>query len=149
MARRFAFPGLLALAVLALAVWPGATRGAAEPSEQRTVVAAMFFSNFCGPCRILDPRLDDVLAIYDDPALDFVKLDQSFSLVTGRRTAELAERHGISGVYEQLQGQTGFVALIDPRDEQVIEIVTIQYSRDDIRDAFDRAVATVNTREIG
>lgn len=146
--RRFTAPALFAALILAVAVWPGASRGVAEPSAQRTVVAAFFSSNFCTACRILDPRVADVLPEYEGRPLDFVKFDQTLSLIRSRGLRATAERHGIADVYDQLAGQTGFVALIDPRDQQVIEIVTIRYDRDHIREAFDRALATAATREV-
>lgn len=148
MIRRNALTLVIIAAALAFVVWPGATRGAAEPSEERTVVAAMFFSNFCASCRVLDPRINAVLPEYADTPLDFVKLDQTLSMVRGGRIQALAEAHGIEDVYAELKGGTGFVALIDPRDQQVIEIVTVRYREDDIRDAFDRAIAVVAHREI-
>jgi len=146
--RRFATPALIAVAVLALAIWPMASRGSAEPNADRTVVAAFFSSNFCTACRILDPRVSDVLPEYADTSLQFVKLDQTLSMVRSGALREQAAAHGISDVYAQLKGRTGFVALIDPRDQQVIEIVTIRYDRDHIREAFDRALLTVATREV-
>ncbi|MGD2131201.1 MAG: hypothetical protein PVI23_00300 [Maricaulaceae bacterium] len=149
MLRRALFPAFLALAVAAVAFWPGPSQGQTEPSEDRTVVAAFFSSNFCAACRILEPRLADVLPDYEDRPIDYVKLNQTFSVVTGGRIRDLAERHGVGELYDDLKGATGLVALVDPRDGQVIEIITVDYGRENIRDAFDRALMTVNAREIG
>lgn len=149
MPRRHVLAALLAVALAAVLPARGVdSASAAEPSEGRTVVAAMFSSGFCPSCRILNPRLNAVLPEYEGTPLEFVKFDQTFSMIRGGRLRTLAETHRVEQIYDELKGRTGFVALVDPRDQQVIEIVTIRYHEDDIRAAFDRALETVNLREI-
>ncbi|HCR66478.1 MAG TPA: hypothetical protein DIW38_08195, partial [Oceanicaulis sp.] len=81
-----------------------------SPDEPR-LVAALFRSNWCGPCKVLEPRYESVMTHYVDAPLERVRFDSSF----GRRgaLARRAREEGVSEAYEATAGSTGFVLLID------------------------------------
>lgn len=111
------------------------------PAEPR-LVAAMFRSSWCGSCRILEPRIEDIRAEYDDATVDFIKFDFTLGRRSGLR--ERAEEEGILELYDQLEGRTGFLVLMDRETGQVFEIITIAYDRDNIRAALDRWLSVVD-----
>jgi thiol-disulfide isomerase/thioredoxin len=125
----------------ALTAFKPETWSSSEVAEDRDVVAAMFFSNFCGACKILDPRIAEVRPEYLDRPVDFVKFNQTFSAFNTRELEALADAHGIRRVFETHQGKTGFMVLVDPASQRELEVVTVAYQPDDIRDALDRALA--------
>ncbi|SDM52927.1 thioredoxin domain-containing protein [Maricaulis salignorans] len=132
---------LVVLALMAVFLGPNFMRGdwaaQAEAIEERPrLVAAMFRSSWCGACRILEPRVDDVRPDYEDAAIEFVRFD--FTLGQRERVRDLAVEAGITELYDELVGRTGFLVLMDRETGTVFEIVTTNYDRDHIREAIDR-----------
>ena len=127
------------LAGLALFLGPNFVRAAwdgAGPAGEPRLVAAMFRSSWCGACRVLEPRVDDVRDEYDGAAIDWVRFNFTWGQRDGLRDLAVAE--GIAPLYDELAGRTGFLVLMDRETGQVFEIVTMDYDRDRIREALDR-----------
>lgn len=119
---------------------------AAEPSvSEPRLIAATFRSNWCGPCRILEPRFDSVMQDYADASIEEVRFDFSF----GRRgrLAERAAEEGISEVYARSAGSTGYVLLIDRETQDVLAHITVRYADGDIRGAIEHALAIIEDRQ--
>jgi thiol-disulfide isomerase/thioredoxin len=117
----------------------------ADAAEEPRLVAALFRSNWCGPCKILEPRYEQVMAGYGEAPLEQVRFDSSF----GRRgaLAERASAEGIRSVYDATSGATGFVLLIDRDTQDVLARITVEYSEADIAGALDYALALIEDRE--
>ncbi|WP_291842829.1 thioredoxin family protein [Maricaulis sp.] len=146
---------LILIAALAVFMAPNFFRsswdGAAEAEIAETaateprLVAAMFRSSWCSACRIIEPRVEDVRTEYEDAAIGWVKFD--FTLGRRDSLAELAEAEGLSGIYSEAAGSTGFMLLIDRETGQVFEMITMDYDRDQIREALDRWLHVVERLE--
>lgn len=138
---------LIVLALLGAFLAPNFLRGdwAAQAEtgqveqERPRLVAAMFRSSWCGACRILEPRIDDVRPDFEDAAVEFVRFD--FTLGQRGSVRDLAVEAGITGIYDELAGRTGFMVLMDRETGTVFEIITTNYDRDHIREAIDRWLA--------
>lgn len=55
--------------------------------------------------------------------------------------AEKADKLGVTRVYEANKGATGFLALIDRRNQRLIGMVTLRQSDDQIRRSIETAIA--------
>lgn len=106
------------------------------------VVAATFYATWCSPCRILEPRLSDVIPSFADKPVKFVKLDFTF----GKRdeVEALAEREGLADVYRQFGGASGFTLLVDPETGEVIDMLTMDHSSRAMRAAIAQAIAVAS-----
>ena len=118
--------------------WDGAQAAQAveagtETAERPRLVAAMFRSSWCGACRILEPRVDDVREELAGEPIDWVRFNFTWGQRDGLR--ELAAEEGIADIYDRFAGGTGFLVFIDRESGEVLETVTMRYDRDDIRDA--------------
>ena len=115
------------------------------PSDEPRLVAALFRSNWCGPCKVLEPRYEAVMDDYAAAPLDRVRFDSSF----GRRGAleRRARQEGVAAVYEATAGSTGFVLLIDRDTGDVLARITMEYSDADMRGALDHALRVIADRE--
>ena len=118
---------------------------AQAPSDEPRLVAALFRSNWCGPCKVLEPRYEAMMADYAEAPLERVRFDSSF----GRRgaLARRARQEGVSAVYEATAGATGFVLLIDRDTGDVLARISMAYSDADIRGALDHALQVIADRE--
>ena len=118
-----------------------------DVTERPRLVAAMFRSSWCGACRVLEPRVDDVREDYAGQPVDWVRFDFTFGRRGGLR--ETAEDAGIVDIYDQLAGGTGFMLLIDRETGDVYEQITMRYDREQIAAALDRWLAVTERLEAG
>ncbi|WP_375548690.1 thioredoxin family protein [Oceanicaulis alexandrii] len=132
------------LAALFLILLPASAEAGIRTDEPR-LVAALFRSNWCGPCKVLEPRYEAVMADYAAAPLERVRFDSSF----GRRgvLARRAREEGVSQAYEATAGSTGFVLLIDRETGDVLARISMAYSDADIRGALDHALQVIADRE--
>lgn len=106
------------------------------------LVGATFYSAWCSSCAVLDPKLRDVVPDFDGRAVEFTKFD--FSIGQPDNLTDKAEALGIAQVYVENKGRTGFMALIDRRDQRVVTIISMRDSKDDIRNKIEAAIKTVS-----
>lgn len=106
------------------------------------LVGAKFYSAWCSSCAVLDPKLREVVPDFDGRAVEFTKFD--FSIGQPDSLTEKAERLGVEAVYLENKGATGFMALIDRRNQSVVAVVTMRDSRADIRRKIEDGIKTVS-----
>lgn len=119
--------------------------GAAVAGDEPRLVAATFRSAWCGPCHVLEPRLEAAARAYEGAPVEFVRFDFTY----GKRAAlaQRAEAEGIADIYADNAGATGFMLLIDRETGDVLARITMQYGQQDIAAAIDRAVEITARRE--
>ncbi len=117
-------------------------------ADEQPVVAAMFYSNWCGACQILDPRIEAVKPDFLNRAVDFVKFDFSYALVRGKALKELASEKGVPNIYAKNKGRTGFMLLIDPATESVLEIITLRDSKEAIAAKLERSLRRPSSDDV-
>jgi len=140
---------LLVFAVVAgLAVWQGFARVGARAQMQETVgvqskdaelVAVTFASAWCGPCKILQPRLTAVRSEFTREPVRFLTLD--YTLGEQDSFEVTAEAEGFGEAYKRFTGATGFTVLIDRQTGDVLDVLTADYSKTAMKQALRRALA--------
>ncbi len=103
------------------------------------IVAATFSSAWCSACKILKPRLSAIIPDFADQPVKFVEFDFTF----GQREEiyEQAEAEGLGDLYPRYKGATGFTLLIDSDTGEIIDMLTINHSKQAMRAAISQAVA--------
>lgn len=99
---------------------------------EQPITAVIFYSNWCGACLLLEPRIAVAKQAVAERSVDFVKFDFTFSLLRGKALEELAVAKNLLPVYLKNQGKTGFILLVDPKTQQVLDIITVRDSANDI-----------------
>lgn len=139
--KPFVFPIVAAAGVVIFAALGRTSATDAEYvfSGEPEVIAATFSSAWCSTCKILEPRLKDVVPEFANQPVKFVKLDFTF----GQRgdVQELAEQEGLGEIYPQYKGATGFTLLVDAETGEIIDSLTINHSKQAMRAAIAQAVA--------
>ena len=107
------------------------------PPPQADLLAVSFHSHLCGPCLILDIRMDPVEADYAQMPVRFVRLDQTFGQARARRQAEAL---GLESVYAEAGGPSGFILLVDQSSGDVLDRLTIAQDETEIRQRLARAL---------
>ena len=142
--KRFKDWMFAAIVVVGIGVFAFSGRTEATDAEYQLdvepeIIAATFSSAWCSSCKILEPRLAKVIPEFSDKPVKFVEFDFTF----GQR-AEIADQAaavGLSTIYPQFKGATGFTVLVDAQSEEIIDILTINHSSKAMRAAIAQSIA--------
>lgn len=90
-------------------------------SEAQNVKAVIFFSENCGACKELDPKMKAAMKAINEDKIDVVVLDFT-SKETIEATKVLATDEELGGLLQKFGAKTGFVTLVDANSE-IIETI--------------------------
>ena len=91
------------------------------------VYIVVFRADWCGPCKIVEPALNQALQSLNDPSLELVYID----ITTPARSevgANAAFDRNIVRQYNQWLGVTGFAAIIDADTKATLGCVNMTYN---------------------
>ena len=133
--------GAVAMIVFGRGAAPGAYAESAYQGEPE-VIAATFASAWCSSCKILEPRLQKVMPEFSARPVRFIEFDFTF----GKRKEHvaLAAENGLVDIFDRFKDGTGFTLLIDADTGEVIDMLTMNHSRDAMRAAIAQAVAAAS-----
>ena len=103
--------------------------------------AVLIYADWCGSCKILDPKIKAIQSSVTIPGLDFVTLD--YSDKNADNFYEQAEAAGVGdAIKTYLAGtiKTGQLVLVDVDDQKVLSKVTKTFEPADITAALKKAV---------
>ncbi len=93
--------------------------------------AVVFFSENCGSCKILDPRMKEAMSQIKENAVDVVVFDFSNKDKIAM-TKAMAEEKGLNDVLNKFGARTGFVALVD-KDGNIVDKINVSHDVEDIK----------------
>ncbi|MGH7945082.1 MAG: thioredoxin family protein [Opitutaceae bacterium] len=108
---------LIAVACLGLAAV------ASADTSKPKVVGLLFYADWCGSCKVLEPKLDAVKKDFAGQPILFTRVDMTDDL-TKEQSALLASQLGFSGIYAENAPKTGFMLLIDSANGRVVSKLT-------------------------
>jgi len=111
---------LLPLSLFAMAIIPTAVHAGVKTP---TLHAVMFYADWCGSCKALDPTVEKARAKFnlDSKNVLFTTLDLTDAL-TRNQSALKASTVGLGDFYAENKGKTGFMLLVDAEGNQVGKI---------------------------
>ena len=107
--------------------------------KEPTIKAVVFYSDSCGSCKILDPRMKAALNAVNQDEVKVVKLDFS-SKETIEATKTLATTAGVNDVLQKYGAKTGFAVLVN-QDGEIIEKLTKKDETADIAGKLAMSIA--------
>ena len=119
-----------------------ATAAPAPPADDPAIYAVVFSAEWCGACKILDPKLMPVMqSMAEDEDVQFVRLD-----FTNRETAATSEATAASlelaDLFAANSGKTGFVLLVDADSGEVLDTILSTDASLEMRAKIRGAVAS-------
>ena len=129
---------LVAASALAAPVPP------ADRADDPAVYAVVFTAEWCGRCKVLEPKLMPVMqSMMEDEAVQFVMLDftNRESTATSEETASALD---LDEIYDANKGKTGFVLLVDAGSGEILDRILSTDDSDGIRAKIRSAVASAS-----
>ncbi|MEM6327129.1 MAG: thioredoxin domain-containing protein [Bacteroidota bacterium] len=127
--------------LLGAALAPQTASATPTEADEPKVLALLFAADWCGSCKILDPKLTAARAGLADEPVQFVTLDHTDADARAAAAAT-AREGGYADLYAEYAGKTGFVLLVDAESFEVIDRITKDDSEVHIRQKVRRALAT-------
>jgi len=112
-----------AIVATALTLGFGSVGNTMQPTPD--VYVMMFSADWCGPCRIVEPRLNEVLLNLRDPGIEYVNIN--ISRGNGDLNAHTVFDRGLVSQYNTWLGITGFAAIIDGDTKRTLGCVNMTY----------------------
>jgi thiol-disulfide isomerase/thioredoxin len=112
---------------------------AAEPAKDPQVIGLLFYADWCGSCKVLEPKLETVKEGLTGEPITFTRVD-----MTDDATKAYSERYarwiGLGSIYEEHAPGTGFMLLVDAESKEVLGRLTRVQSEDELRASILAAV---------
>lgn len=148
-----ALTGAVVAAGAAIFVTTGSAPVTAEPisavSAAKTlkpeVVAATFSSAWCTACKILKPKLAAIIPDFKSAPVEFIEFNYTFG--QNKELRDMAAAHGLGAIYDRFEGGTGFTLLVDADTGEILDMLTMSYSKKAMRAAIAQAVAIASRDE--
>ena len=112
-----------AMAATALTLGLGSIGNTMQPTPDVYVV--MFSADWCAPCRIVEPRLNQALLNLRDPGIEYVNIN--ISRGNGDLNAHTVFDKGLVKQYNTWLGVTGFAAIVDGDTKRTLGCVNLTY----------------------
>lgn len=100
--------------------------------------AVLFYADWCGSCKAMDPKLKEARASLVDEPILFVTFDMT-NEETKKQSAMLASAIDLEEHFGKNDGKTGFLLVIDPEGNEVVETITKEDSAEAIRSKLTQA----------
>lgn len=148
MKRNTAFGAVLGLLMcLVVAAW-----GHATPASPTKVLAIFFTADWCGSCKVLKPKLEEVKREFAAQPVLFTQFDLTDDF-TREQSARYSELIGLEPLYREYErkerGRTGFVLLVSATDRKPIGQVTANLTVAEIRAQITKALSAPATKKSG
>ncbi len=139
--KKYIFPFVLIGGIAIFAVTGRETASGAEYTLEGVpeIIAATFSSAWCSSCKILKPRLAEVIPDFADKPVKFVEFD--FTLGQRDEIQKQAEAEGLADIYPRFKGATGFTLLVDNDTGEIIDMLTISHSKPAMRAAIAQSIS--------
>ena len=113
-----------ALAAIGITFGIGSGTNAYQP-QTPDVYVVMFRADYCAPCKIVEPALNQALNTLRDSRIEYVHID--IGAGNGEKNAHLVFDRGLVQQYNMWLGVTGFAAIVDGDTKQTLGCINMTY----------------------
>lgn len=106
------------------------TAYAQSPGEAK-VIGVKMDADWCGKCQVMNPKLDNIMPEFKDHAVLFTKFNMTDEFTT-QQAGFFAQKLGLSGLFEENKGQTGYMLLLDAETHEVLKRLTSDQSEEEL-----------------
>ncbi|MDW7682400.1 MAG: thioredoxin domain-containing protein, partial [bacterium] len=103
-----------------------------EPLQAPKIIGLLFYADWCGSCKILEPKIDSIKKEFASKPILFTRVDMTDDF-TKAQSRLFAHWVGLGEIYNENKGKTGFMLLIQPQDGKVLSKLVKTNTEEDIR----------------
>lgn len=126
---------LVFLSCLSASVASQEESGSADPK----VVGVLFYADWCGSCKVLEPKLNKVKKDFMDQPVLFTRFDLTDDF-TRQQSKLYANLIDMQNIYTENAGKTGFMLLVNPKDKRVLGKLIKTQSEQEIKATIQTAL---------
>ncbi|TVR35348.1 MAG: thioredoxin [Balneolaceae bacterium] len=101
-------------------------------TDEISIIAVKMDADWCGKCKVMNPKLDAVMPEFKDEPVLFVKFNMTDEFTT-RQAGFLADRLNLKSLFNEHKGQTGYVVLIDANSGEPLKTLQSDLSETQIK----------------
>lgn len=127
--------GLLTVFLLALTS-NIATAQQQKSAEKPQVVGVLMYADWCSKCKQLDPKLSEVQPQFENQSILFTRFDMTDDFTTGQ-SGKLAGMLGLSALFQEHKGSTGYMVLLDAQTNKVLTTLKHDQSEEELKQEIE------------
>ena len=112
---------------------------ATAETEDIKLIAVRMYADWCGYCKTLDAKLEDIKPEFEGSGILFTYFDLTDEYQHSQ-TRLMAERMNLSRIYEAFGDRTGFMVLVNPETGEVLKEINSEPEPDAIREMLRAAL---------
>ena len=116
---------IIKTALTAVALTLGLSSNASSANASPDIYVVMFSADWCAPCRVVEPALNQALKTLKDPKIEYVNIN--ISRGNGDMNAHTVFDRGLVKQYNSWLGITGFAAIVDGDTKRTLGCVNMTY----------------------
>jgi len=109
-------------------------------TDEINVIGVKMDADWCGKCKVMNPKLDSIMPEFKDDDILFVKFNMTDEFTT-QQAGKLAERMNLLTLFEENKGSTGYMVLVNADTGEVLHTLQSDQSEEelirDIRDTLE------------
>ena len=129
--KRILFSTLIFLLFLSSPLAIPEAKAADHHSDEVKLIAVRMYADWCGYCKELDGKLDEVKGEFKDTGVWFTYFDITDDFMH-QQTRIMADKLDLMHVYEQYHDQTGTMLLVNPENGEIVKEITSGISEEDL-----------------
>jgi thiol-disulfide isomerase/thioredoxin len=110
-----------------------------EHEDKTELIALRMYADWCGMCKALDPKVNQVKEEFKGKGVFFAVFDQTDEFAK-EQSALHAKLLGLEHVQKEFEGKTGLLLLIDPKTKEISERITHTITIEDLRKKLTRTM---------
>jgi thiol-disulfide isomerase/thioredoxin len=118
------------LLMLSISVTPSVA-SSSETAKEITVIAVKMDAEWCGKCRVMNPKLESIMPTFKDESVLFVKLNMTDEFTT-QQAGFLADRLQLTSLFNEHKGRTGYMVLVNAKTGEVLKTLQSTLSEDEL-----------------
>lgn len=105
---------------------------AAESDDEISVISVYMYADWCGSCQAIKPKMEEATRAFEGEPVLFTKMDMTDDF-TAHQSKLMAYRLGLQELFDENQGRTGFVMLVDANTLEVLDRITAADETEEIK----------------